>query len=136
MKWKQRNQNPETDEQQEINVFLCARRDERGARFQLRDVERLRALWQTLIEQDQSEQENETSHCQVDRDLPCGGNPVAASPDPNEQKCRDQRELVERIKEKEIERSKRADCSGRNQQQAGVKRVFVAIDFAGEPDRG
>ena len=56
------------------------------------------------------------------------------SPDPDEQKCGDQRELVKGVEEKEIERSECSHGAGGNQQEAGVEGVFVLGDFAGEPD--
>ena len=57
---------------------------------------------------------------EIDRDLPGRGVAIAGAPDADEQKSRDQRELVEGVEEKEIERSEGADRAGRDEEQAGV----------------
>ena len=66
---------------------------------------------------------------EIDRDFPGRGLPVAGSPNSDEQKCRDQCELVEGIKEEQIERSESADRAAGNEKQTGVKRAFVAARF-------
>ena len=50
---------------------------------------------------------------------------IAAAPDSDQQKRRDERELVEGVKEKQIERRERADRAGGDEEKTGVKRVFV-----------
>ncbi len=38
------------------------------------------------------------------------------------------------VEEKQVERSESADGAAGNQEQAGVERVFVMLDFTGKPD--
>ncbi len=45
-----------------------------------------------------------------------------------------QRELVKGVEEKEIERSKCADCAAREEEQAGVEEPLRFLDRWGKPD--
>ena len=65
---------------------------------------------------------------EIDRDLPGGGEAVARTPDADEQKGRDQRQLVERVEEKEIERSKSADRAAGEEEETGVKEPLGFFD--------
>ena len=84
-----------------------------GRFLQGAEIKTARGLRHAAIKHDQAEQQNEASGRQIDRDFPGGGLPVAASPDSDEQKSRDQRELVKGVEEKEIERSERAHRAAR-----------------------
>jgi hypothetical protein len=53
-----------------------------------------------LIKENQAEQQNEAANCQVDSNLPRCRDTISAAPDPDQQKCGDQSELMKRIKEK------------------------------------
>ena len=90
----------------------------------------------TAVEQDQSKQQNETAEREINRHFPRGSETVARSPNTNEQKRRDERELVKCVEEKQIERRERAHRSGRDEKQARVKCVSMLRDLAGEPDGG
>ena len=61
------------------------------------------------IKQDQAEEQNETAEREIDRDLPGRGEAIARAPDADEQKGRNERELVKGVEEEQIERSERAD---------------------------
>ena len=56
--------------------------------------------WNALIKQDQTDEQNETSEREIDGDLPRGRAPIPAAPDSDQQKSRDEREFMERVKEK------------------------------------
>src|SRR5262249_11481899 len=45
-----------------------------------------------------------------------------------------ERKLMKRIKEKEINRSERADGAAGNKQETSVERILVPVDLAGEPN--
>src|SRR4029077_6592809 len=91
---------------------------------------------QTLVEKNQADQQNKTANGEIDRDFPGRAGAVAGSPNSDEQKRRNQRQLVEGVKEKQIDRTESADRAGRNKEETGVKRIFVVVDLPGEPDRG
>src|ERR1700730_13824097 len=131
----ERDQNAENDKEQEGNILLRVRCDLTGGCFQRGNVERAQSGRHALIEQNQSKQENETPDREIDRDLPGRGVAIAASPNADEQKRRDERKLVKCVKEKEIERRKRADRATGDEKQARVKGVFVIVDLAGKPNR-
>ena len=107
-----------------------------GQLLQFANVECARVDRNALIKHDQAEQENETSGREIDRDFPGRGLPVAGPPDSDEQKSRDQRELVKGVEEKQIERSECSHGAAGNEEKAGVEGVLVLRDFTGEPDRG
>src|ERR1700730_10041003 len=88
-----------------------------------------------LVEQDQSKQENKTPDREINRDLPGRGVAIAASPNADEQKRRDERELMKCVKEKKIERSKRANRAAGNEKQARIKGMLVIVDLVGKPNR-
>ena len=136
MKGKERDQNSKADQKQQIDVMLRigGKLPRRDGGLQIANVETARFGRNALIKQDQSKQQNETAEREIDRDLPGGGDTVAAAPNSDQQKCRDERELVKRVKEKEIERSERADGAGGDKQEAGIKRVLIFVDLAGEPN--
>src|SRR5262249_27619216 len=117
VKRKERNENSEADEQQKVNVALVRRGEgvNRGSLLQFRDIETALRRRKTLVEQDQSDQQNETAEREIDRDLPGRAHAISRSPNPNQKKCRDQRELVKRVKEKQIGRSEGADRAGGNE---------------------
>src|SRR3984893_3068760 len=106
----------------------------RGRSLQRANVEAARRDWHALIKQDQTDEQNETSEREIDRDLPRGRAPVPAAPNSDQQKGWDKREFVEPIKEKEIERRKRAARADGDEQKGGLKRVFVIVELAGEPN--
>ncbi len=109
----------------------------RGSRdLQRANIEAARLRGQALIKQDQTDKENETAKRQIDGDFPGGGHAIAAPPNSNKQKSGNQREFVKGVKEKQIERRKRAERATRYKQQTGIECVFVIVDFACEPDAG
>ena len=135
VKRKERNENAETDQQQQEDVALrVGAGSVAAAVLQRAEIKGARGLGHAAIKHDQAEQQNETAGREIDRDFPRRGLPVAAAPDSDEQKSRDQRELVKGVEEKEIERSECADGAAGNEEEAGVEGVFVLRDFAGEPD--
>ena len=71
-----------------------------GRSLQRANVEAARRDWNALIKEDQTDEQNETSEREIDRDLPRSRAPVPAAPDSDQQKSRDEREFVERVKEK------------------------------------
>ena len=68
--------------------------------LQRANVKAARCDWNALVEQDQTDEQNETSERKIDRDLPGGRASVPAAPDSDQQKSRDECELVKRVKEK------------------------------------
>ena len=72
----------------------------RSRSLQRANVEAARRDWNALIKQDQTDEQNETSEREIDRDLPRGRAPVPAALDSDQQESWDKREFVERIKEK------------------------------------
>src|SRR5205814_6745633 len=83
VKWEERDENSEADKQQQINMALRIRRDltEGGSGFQRADIEATRFNWNALIKQDQTDQQDEASNREIDRDLPRGRGPIPAAPD-------------------------------------------------------
>ncbi len=136
VKGEKRNENAEADQEQQIDVALRLRGDhpERGRFLQCAEVKAARSLRHAAVKHDQAKQKNETPGREIDRDFPGGGLPIAAAPDSDEEKSRDERQLVEGVEEKEIERSECAHGAAGNEEKAGVKRIFVLGDFAREPD--
>ena len=55
--------------------------------------------------------------------------PISAAPNSDEQKCRNQRELVKGVKEEEIDRRESANGAARDEKKAGVKGIFDAARF-------
>src|SRR4029077_4191255 len=102
VKWKKRNKNSKTDKQQQVNMTLRVRRDltEAGGSLQRANVKSACRHRKALIKENKAEQENEAANCQVDSNLPRCRDTISAAPDPDQQKCGDQRELMKRIKEK------------------------------------
>src|SRR5579884_2577617 len=118
MEWEKRDENSKTDQQQQINVALRVRRDlsDLGRSLhQVAHVETAKRNGKTLVKQDQTQQQNETPDCQIDRDLPCGPDTISASPNPDQQKRRNQRQFMERVEEKQIDGGKRADRPSANE---------------------
>ena len=64
------------------------------------NIETPRAERKALIKQDQTEQQNEAADRQINRDFPRRCDPISAAPNSDQQKCRDEREFVKRVKEK------------------------------------
>src|SRR6266852_761172 len=102
VKWKKRNKNSKTNKQQQVNMTLRVCRDltEAGSSLQRANVKTACSDGKALIKENQAEQQNEAANCQVDRNLPRCRDTISAPPDPDQQKCGDQRELMKRIKEK------------------------------------
>src|SRR5207247_2390257 len=102
MKWEQGNENAETNQQQKIDVALL--RSGNGMhsdRFlQRANIEAPFRRRKTLVKKNESDQQNETAEREINRDLPRGADAIAGSPNSDQQKCRDQRELMKRVKEK------------------------------------
>ena len=123
VKREERNQNAETDQEKEENLVLRAGQNAavRRHRLQSAQVETAQFSRDAAVEQDQAEEQNEAAEPEIDRDLPGRGGAVARAPDADEQKSRDQRQLVEGVEEKQIERSKGADRAARDEEEAGVK---------------
>src|SRR5207249_11644141 len=105
MKRKERDKNAEPDQQQKINVALHRSRNRVRGRggLQFPNVKSSRGRWQTLVKQNQSDQQNETAEGEINCDFPRCDAAIARSPDSDEQKCRDQSEFVEGVKEKQID---------------------------------
>src|SRR5207244_2978835 len=119
---KKRDENSETDEQQNVNLPLRRGRDlpgERGS-LQIANVEAARFDRNALVKQDQSEQQNETPEREINRDFPRSRGAIAASPDADQQKRRDQRQLVKGVEEKQVDRCERADCAAGNEKETRV----------------
>src|ERR1700693_2212392 len=95
VKREERDQNSETDVQEQINMALRFRTDlpRRRRSLQLANVETARRDWNALIKQDQTDEQNETSESEIDRDLPRSCAPVPAAPNSDQQKSWDKREF-------------------------------------------
>src|SRR6476646_6645116 len=120
---KERNQCAKPNKQQQKNLILraCADPAVRRHRLQCPQIETSQIRRHAAIEQDQPEQENKTSDREVDRNFPRGPESIARTPDADQKKSWNERELMERVEEKEIERSKGADCAAGQEKETGVK---------------
>ena len=103
-----------------------------GLRFdvfgEFRNIERVRAGLQ--VERDQADQRDQRADAQVKRDLERRVIlPFAATPDADHDERRHQREFVEEIKEKQVERRKRAEDAAGHHEQQDVKFLFARLDF-------
>jgi len=135
VKRKERDEDAEAEKKKQINISLSVRRDLSSRSLQCAHVEGARASWNALVQQNQPQKQNKTPDREIDRDLPRRGRAIAASPNTDKQKSWDERELVEGVKEKQVQGRKSADCSARDKKEAGVKRSLVMVDLIGEPDR-
>ena len=87
--------------------------------LQCANIETARRVGHAVIEQDQTEQENEAAERQINRDFPRRGDAISAAPNSDEQKCRNQREFVKGVKEEEIDRRESAErAAGNRRRQA------------------
>src|ERR1044072_1997141 len=105
MKREERNQDSKPSQQQQVNVPLLRAGDCMNDRcfMQMSDVETALGRRKTLIKEDEPDQQNETAECEVDRDFPCRTNAMVGSPNPKEQKRRNQCEFVKSVKEKQVD---------------------------------
>ena len=62
--------------------------------------------------------------------------PLTFAPDPDQKECRNQRQFVKGIEEKQILGGKRAGRSRCNEQHAGVEKVLPLLDGRRNPDCG
>src|SRR5688572_23388066 len=115
MEREQGNEDAEADEEHEKDVALRIGGNKRGRSLQDADIEAPSRLRQAAIKHDQAEQQNETAGRQIDRNFPGGHLPIPRPPDSNEQKRRDQCQLVKSVEEKEIERSECAHGASRDE---------------------
>ena len=106
-----------------------------GGCLQRAKIKTPRSLRDAAVEQDQTEQENEAAEREIDRNFPRGRLAISAAPNSDKQESRNQRQLVEGVKEEQIDRCESAKGAARDQKKTGVKSVFMLRDFAGEPDR-
>src|SRR5437660_995893 len=76
---------------QEVNMRLCVRRNltEAGGSLQRANVKTACRDGETLIKENQAEEQNEAANCQVNSDLPRCRDTISAAPDPDQQKCGD-----------------------------------------------
>ncbi len=117
MKRKKGDQNPKAKHDQDVDGRAGLGGTGRG---QLRDAPHVKsaiALRQAQVEAKQTDQKNEAAKGQVGRHFPGGGLAVARSPDADQQECRDERELMEHVKEKCVEGGKSADRPGGDEEQ-------------------
>ena len=125
VKGKERNQNPETEEKQQINCAAgldLARRSHFGNPAH---VEGADILGHAKVETDQADQKNEAAEGKVNRNLPCRSLPVAGTPDPDKKKGRNEGQLVEHIEKECVNRCKGSDCTGGNEKQTRIKPIPV-----------
>src|SRR5947199_3956722 len=137
VKREERNKNSKADKQQEVNVTLCVCCDlaEGSCDRQRADVEAAQWGRNALVKQDQTQQQNETSYREIDRDFPCCRYPITGAPNSDQQKRGNECQLMKRVKEKQVDRHKSTDCATGNEQKTGVECVFIFVDRAGKPDR-
>src|SRR6266404_4287587 len=102
--------------------------------LQFANIERSLRRRRALIKQDQRDEQNETAEREINCDFPRRANAISRSPNSDEQKRRDQRELVESVEEKQIDRCESANGACGNEKEAGVKRALAVIDLTGEPN--
>src|SRR5438067_1649785 len=105
MKREKRNQNSKPNQQQQINVPLLRTGDRMHDRcfLQMSDIETALRGRKTLIKKDESDQQNETAEREVDGDFPCRTNTISSSPNSDKQECRNERELMKSVKEKQVD---------------------------------
>src|SRR5947207_3413136 len=106
MERKERGQNSEPGKEQQIGVMLGISGKLHGADrgLEIANIEAARFGRNTLIKQNQSEEQNETAKREINCDLPRRRDAIAAAPNSDQQERRDERELVKRVKEKQIDR--------------------------------
>src|SRR5207253_1601711 len=90
-------------------------------RLQSADVKGACHFRHASVKKNQAEEENETARGQVDRDLRSRGITIPASPDSDQEKSRNEGDLVKGIEEEKIERGERSHGPARDEQKAGVK---------------
>src|SRR5450432_1907204 len=136
VKREKRNQNAEADEQQEEDLVLRAQGNAatRGRRLQRAQIEAAQLWRHAAVEQDQSEQQHEAAETEIDRHFPSRGEPVARSPDADQKKSRDQRELMKSVEKKQIERSEGADRAAREKEETSVEQGLGFFDRRRKPD--
>ena len=131
---EQRDQDAETHQQDGKNPALRGIAD-RSEQRDLGEVKRAVQRRKADVQADQSDEQDDAPDREINRDLPGGSLAVfAVAPDADQQKGGDQRQLVERVEEKQVKRDERADGSRRDEQEATVKRVFALFDFGCYPD--
>ena len=106
-----------------------------GRSPQQANIKAARTHRETLVQQDQAKQQNETANRQIDCDFPGRCDAISTAPDSDQQKRGDQCQFVKCIKEKQIDRRKCADGTARNEQETCIKGVFILVDRPCEPDR-
>ena len=96
----------------------------------LAEVERALVDRQLQVERNQAHQRDERAEAEVKRDLKRRVVlAVAAAPDADHDERRHQRQFVEEIEEKQVERRERAENAAGHHQQQDVKLLFAFLDF-------
>ena len=115
MKGKERNKNPEAKEKQQINCGAGSNHAQRSHFGNPAHVEGADVFGHAEIEADQADQEYEAAKGEINRNLPCRRLPVARPPDSDEKKGRNERQLMEHVKEEGVNRCEGSDCPGGNE---------------------
>ena len=133
---KERDEDSESDEQQQIDPVAIQKQSGFRHADDRPEVERPHTLGLDEIETDQPQEENKAAEGEVDRGFPSRRLPVARAPDSDQQKRRDEGQLMEHVEEKEIDRGERPDAARRDEQERGVEPVGVFFRRAGHRHRG
>ncbi len=102
--------------------------------MQFSNIESAGSDGETLIEQDQPKQENETAEREINRDLPGRGAAISTAPDSDKQERRDESQFVEGVEEKQIKRSEGTDRAAGDEKQTGIERFFMFLDLTRKPN--
>ena len=137
MKREKRNQNAKPDEEEEEDLILRGGGDPAIGRdgLQRAKIKAAQCRRHAAIEQDQSEKQNEAADSEVDCHLPCGREAISRAPDADEEKSRNQGQLVKGVEEKQIERSEGANRPAREEEETGIKQPLRFFDRRRKPDR-
>jgi hypothetical protein len=132
MKRPQGHENPKTEQQQgEDRVLRTGRnrvRPEIGRH--LHQVERALRLRHLQVERDQPRQRDQRPEREIKRDLKRGVVlPFAAPPHPDHDERGHEREFVEGVEEKQIERRERSQHTAAHHQQQDVKLLLARLDL-------
>ena len=100
------------------------------------DVKGAQAFGHGEPETNESEKENEAAEGEVNRHFPSDALAVTRTPDADEEEGGNEGKLVESVEEKEVDRSKGADGTARDQEKARVEHARGLFHLRGDPDRG
>lgn len=135
MEGEERNEHPEAEEQEEIDLFLQRAREGRRQFTEFGQIEGWRAAACRHDQPCEACEQNKAAEAEVDCDFPCGFLGIAASSHPDHEECRNERQFVKSVEEKEIRADKGTGCTRRHQENRSVVQGVISSLSRAEPDR-